>query len=366
VSDDRRIRRALRCYPKAWRDRYGDEFAALLTDTIEGGGRGIRMWWDVARGGFVARVETTGLVGDAAGVERRTKVGTMTAFCAAAVFVVALGFGALAARNWRNFPLDEQGERYGMHTVGAGMSDWAPWMRGAQGIPIAAADAVRIGTWAICAAVVAAFGLVIVAWIRSTPGGDLRARWHRWGHPALAVAGPAVLFRLATLVQHVQRTWLYQDDHWAHRFLGLTWNWWFVALFDVLYLGALVFAMVSLARLARGVSLGRRLRRVLRIDAAATAAAMTFTAGAVIVWVAGLYAQAPDVLRDRLPPNAPTVGGVGGPGEAVPGFGGTAIGLFGSSRVSTMAVIGLVLLLGLALGVIGVRRAASRPRHQLT
>ena len=57
---DRRITRLLRWYPAGWRERYGDEFAALLRDTIEDGRGGLRLTLDVARAGLVARAEDGG------------------------------------------------------------------------------------------------------------------------------------------------------------------------------------------------------------------------------------------------------------------------------------------------------------------
>jgi hypothetical protein len=57
---DRRVARLLRWYPADWRERYGDEFAALLRDTIEDGRGGLRLSLDVARAGLVARAEDGG------------------------------------------------------------------------------------------------------------------------------------------------------------------------------------------------------------------------------------------------------------------------------------------------------------------
>jgi hypothetical protein len=55
---DRRIARLLRWYPPRWRRRHGDEFAALLHDTIDDGRGGVRMTLDVARTGLAERVES--------------------------------------------------------------------------------------------------------------------------------------------------------------------------------------------------------------------------------------------------------------------------------------------------------------------
>jgi hypothetical protein len=57
---DRRIARLLRWYPAGWRDRYGDEFAALLRDTIEDGRGSLRLSLDVARAGLALRADDDG------------------------------------------------------------------------------------------------------------------------------------------------------------------------------------------------------------------------------------------------------------------------------------------------------------------
>lgn len=50
----------LRAYPKSWRDRYGEEFAALLADDIAERPRCLRRDLDVVRSGLAARLSTTG------------------------------------------------------------------------------------------------------------------------------------------------------------------------------------------------------------------------------------------------------------------------------------------------------------------
>lgn len=58
ARSERRVARLLRWYPPRWRRRHGDEFAALLHDTIDDGRGGVRMTLDVARNGLVERVES--------------------------------------------------------------------------------------------------------------------------------------------------------------------------------------------------------------------------------------------------------------------------------------------------------------------
>ena len=66
VGDPRAARLAallLRCYPRAWRDRYGDEFTELLIADIEERPRSTKRALDVARGAIVARLADAGLGG---------------------------------------------------------------------------------------------------------------------------------------------------------------------------------------------------------------------------------------------------------------------------------------------------------------
>ena len=59
----RRASRLLRWYPKAWRSRYGEEFAELLIADISERPRSRTRTADVARGGIVARLAAAGFCG---------------------------------------------------------------------------------------------------------------------------------------------------------------------------------------------------------------------------------------------------------------------------------------------------------------
>ena len=56
-----RIERLLGWYPAAWRERYGEEFAELLRDSVDGGHGGLRLSLNVAREGLAARLDETGI-----------------------------------------------------------------------------------------------------------------------------------------------------------------------------------------------------------------------------------------------------------------------------------------------------------------
>jgi hypothetical protein len=86
----RRASRLLRWYPRAWRSRYGEEFAELLIADIAERPRSWTRTADVARGGFVARLAAAGLGGCPLETPARMRAGLVSLCCCAAVFV---GFG---------------------------------------------------------------------------------------------------------------------------------------------------------------------------------------------------------------------------------------------------------------------------------
>jgi hypothetical protein len=59
----KRAARLLRWYPRAWRGRYGEEFAELLTADLAERPRSAARTADVIRGGLVARLAGAGLCG---------------------------------------------------------------------------------------------------------------------------------------------------------------------------------------------------------------------------------------------------------------------------------------------------------------
>jgi hypothetical protein len=50
-----RLNRLLRWYPRGWRERYGEEFLALVEDTLDGGRPGWRLHLGVIRAGLRER-----------------------------------------------------------------------------------------------------------------------------------------------------------------------------------------------------------------------------------------------------------------------------------------------------------------------
>lgn len=88
-----RAARLLRWYPRAWRERYGEEFAELLVADIEDRPRSVERTLDVARGGIVARLADAGL----AGLPLAVPAGDAAQAAAARSKQVTASLGSLAA-----------------------------------------------------------------------------------------------------------------------------------------------------------------------------------------------------------------------------------------------------------------------------
>jgi len=88
-----RANRLLRCYPRAWRARYGEEFTQLLIDDMSERPRSLTCTADVVRTGLLARGASTGLVGDVLDPEQQIRSGLAAVGCAltaSLVFGVAI------------------------------------------------------------------------------------------------------------------------------------------------------------------------------------------------------------------------------------------------------------------------------------
>jgi len=88
--DEKRVRRLIRWYPRAWRQRYGDEFAELLLADIAERPRSWSRAFDVARSGAAARLGLGGVVHSLPSHERAgARLAALV--CAGSVFML---FGA--------------------------------------------------------------------------------------------------------------------------------------------------------------------------------------------------------------------------------------------------------------------------------
>jgi hypothetical protein len=97
-----RAQRLMRCYPRAWRVRYGEEFAALLLDEFAERPHSLRRTADIVRCGLAARLEPAVLPGEGLDPERRLRAGLAVAGIALAAFLVfALSVWSQLTVSWQ-------------------------------------------------------------------------------------------------------------------------------------------------------------------------------------------------------------------------------------------------------------------------
>lgn len=84
-----RARRLARCYPPAWRARYGEEFMQLLIDDMSERPRCPSRTADVLRSGLTARIASTGLAGDVLEPSQQVRAGLGILSIAVTVFLAA-------------------------------------------------------------------------------------------------------------------------------------------------------------------------------------------------------------------------------------------------------------------------------------
>jgi hypothetical protein len=101
MSATTRHRLLLRAFPRAWRERYGDELDALIARADAGRGVRIRTALDVVRAGLGERLRTAGLTGDHLPGAQRARARLLLVLCAWALFVVAGVSVQKASEHWQ-------------------------------------------------------------------------------------------------------------------------------------------------------------------------------------------------------------------------------------------------------------------------
>lgn len=85
----RRAERLVRCYPRAWRARYGAEFVQLLIDEMSERPRSLARTVDILRSAALARLAYAGIAGDALEPREQVRVGLGAVGVAASSFLAA-------------------------------------------------------------------------------------------------------------------------------------------------------------------------------------------------------------------------------------------------------------------------------------
>jgi hypothetical protein len=162
----RRAQRLVRCYPRVWRARYGEEFTQLLIDDISERPRSWRRVADVVRTGALARLAQAGLAENDLEPPEQVRAGL------AVVGFALAGFLVLGTAIWAQLTIGWQWSAPSARATAAGM------------LVMSAAIACLIG--------LALLAVAPIAWALYRAIAS-RARPDLAGPLALAVAGAAVL-----------------------------------------------------------------------------------------------------------------------------------------------------------------------------
>lgn len=288
-----RAERLLRWYPRAWRDRYGAEFAELLISDITERPKAPSRTLDVARGGIVARLATAGLTGIAGTGQVQARASLASLGCCQAFFLlIGAAMWSQLAIGWQWSAPAGAATLAGMLLMSVALLAFIAVM-GLAALPYAGAVAVKIargqGRGLVIPVLVFAAG-VTVAFIGGRhfgngwpgtgghpwPGGYLRAGGHEWIGRGLIPGGLAAFSWASTL--SVTTYWLHPAALATFPAAELAW----MAASPV----ALACAAGGAATLVRRVELPRRLLAgQARLAAGACGVMLAFFAGCGC-WVA--------------------------------------------------------------------------------
>jgi hypothetical protein len=106
-----RVGRLLRWYPQEWKARYGSEFESLLYSTIRAGNGGLKMSFNVAKEGLLARALGSGVLGTVAPPLKRARASVAEIFVGIVGFLTAATMLSHYVEQWRTFPTSAALER---------------------------------------------------------------------------------------------------------------------------------------------------------------------------------------------------------------------------------------------------------------
>jgi hypothetical protein len=208
----RRARRLLRLYPRAWRNRYGEEFEQLLIADIDERPQSRSRTLDLIRRGSFARLAQAGLTSDALDPARQLRAGVVAIGCAFCLFLTfGVGIWSQLTIDWQWSAPPAASTRTGMLMMSAVLAAFVLLLALAA-VPLAwivTRTAIRSRDAKLLAIVAVASLAVAVLIVGSVHIG------HRWpgtgGHPWSGrdiVPGPVARFCWAAT--------LWVTSYWAH------------------------------------------------------------------------------------------------------------------------------------------------------
>jgi hypothetical protein len=300
-----RAAQLLRWYPKDWRERYGDEFEALLCSSLTDGKGGIRFSIDVAREGLVTRLESAGFVGQSAPPLERARASVATIFVAILGFLTTTAVLAYYEKGWQRAPafeflqkaIAQRQATNALNTEAGRAFQRAVRSHFASGAPVIFNDIVHVATDATIACLGTALFIATLAAFRLVRQGNRKR---------LLVS---VSFLITSTVLFVLGEMAYQafqkipPGQPGSELTALKWvvldgyfRFWPVVIFPVCTAVSILFAIVGGVKLVRRVDFGSRIYRLLGFLAVLAAGCLAVVLASTLAWAVTLYVQAPGVL----------------------------------------------------------------------
>jgi drug/metabolite transporter (DMT)-like permease len=260
--DARTTKAILRWYPARWRSRYGDEFAAMIEDDLEGRKVTLRYRLSLIRSGLNERFHDAGLVGESVSPSERIRGGALSVLCAFSLFIIA-GIGiAKISEHW-----------------GRSVSE------GSRRLPTVSFTLFECLAAACCAAVMLAVAILLPTFAQFLRGGGWAAIKRRVGWAAaITVATAAVGAGLVVWADHLNS---FQRNH------GF-------GLYQLLFMiGAIFVAATVVSWLVAAVAATRRLDlrpgqiKIAGALAISVALCMSVMTAAAALWWGSIAAVAP-------------------------------------------------------------------------
>jgi hypothetical protein len=256
----------LRWYPREWRERYGDEFAALMEDSLNGARPTLRFRLSIVGAGLRERGHQGGLLGEGSAAGDRVRAGSLLVLCAWAVFVVA---GASFSK------LSEQ-----FDSAVPAASRSLPWGAFKTIQMVAVVAGILVGVGALAA---------VPACLRFLRDGGWRAA-RRHVRRATAVTTVTVVASIGLVAW--ANSLSYAQRNGGSSLYGLAFLVWAVLIATTLAL----WTVVAVA-LGRRLVLARSLLAFEALLATAVTAAMIAIAAATAIWWAAIAVDAPWFLH---------------------------------------------------------------------